>query len=171
MKSQPEGGKVPPGFENERFDVFQANLRWVLAQGFACVVHSAIATSLDAQELALAAVQQPPTPTDALLFDRYREEMSPLYCRGCAGACHDACPEQLAIGPVLRARLYATEYGWHERALSLYERVPEARRWSERCASCSACNDACPWGVDAAGRVREAARLFDPKGKPGAPVT
>jgi Fe-S oxidoreductase len=66
----------------------------------------------------------------------------------------------VAVAPVLRARLYHAEYGWEARARELYDRLPEAARWSDRCASCSACTDACPFGVDAAGRVRHARSLF-----------
>jgi predicted aldo/keto reductase-like oxidoreductase len=160
MKSQPEGGAAPPGHDDKRFDAFQANLRWVLSKEIACVVHSSVATSRDAQELALAAAQQPLTPADTALLAPWAEAMSPHYCRGCEGNCHDACPDGVAIAPVLRARLYAKEYAWPEHAARLYARLPRERRVSDRCVTCSACTDACPWGVDAAERVREAAAIF-----------
>lgn len=160
MKSQPEGGAMPPGFEDSRYNVFQANLRWVLSHDVACVVHSSIATSAEAQDAAASATKEAFASRDAELLDRYAAAMSPHYCRGCEGRCHDACPEGLAIGPVLRARLYERHYGWAEHARALYARLPQLRRSSDRCASCSACTEACPWGVDAAGRMRDARLLF-----------
>ncbi len=160
MKSQPSGGAMPPGFEGSKYNVFQANLRWVLSQDVTSVVHSDIGTSAEVQDVAVAAVQEAFHAGDAELLERYGEAMSPHYCRGCDGLCHDACPESIAIGSVLRAHLYETAYGWPERARSLYERLPPALRSSERCASCSACTEACPYGVDAASRVRAARDHF-----------
>ncbi len=160
MKSQAEGGAMPPGFENSQYNVFQANLRWVLRHDVACVVHSSIGTSAEAQDAAASATKEAFSSRDAELLEDYATALSPHYCRGCEGGCHDACPDGLAVAPVLRARLYARQYGWPEHARSLWERLPIARRESDRCASCSACSDACPYGVDAAGRMRDARALF-----------
>src|SRR5262245_13993065 len=57
MKSQPEGGHVPPGFEKSKLSIYQANLRWVLQQDVACVVHSGIGTDAHVQDLAVGAAQ------------------------------------------------------------------------------------------------------------------
>jgi hypothetical protein len=160
MKSQPEGGTMPPGFDGSKYSAFQANLRWVLSHHVTSIVHSDFGTSAEAQDVGVGAVQEPLSARDAELLERYAEAMSPHYCRGCEGRCHDACPDGVVIGSVLRARLYATAYGWPERAEALYTRLPEAGRFSDRCASCSACSEACPFGVDAAGRVRDARSIF-----------
>ncbi len=156
MKSQPGGGKVPMGFEKSRYDVFQANLRWALALDCASVVASAIGTDERAQELAIGAVQEKFGLRDAELLDRYAAALSPDYCRGCAGGCHDACPDGVAIAPVLQFAMYHDEYRWPERARAHYRALPVEQRWSERCTSCTQCTDACPYGVRAHERVQHA---------------
>lgn len=156
MKTQAQGGRLPAGFESEKWNLFQANVRWALSKGIACVVHSDIGTSEEGQDQAVEAAKEELSSIDVEHLERYAEALSPLYCRGCDDACTAACPEGIAIGQVLHAHLYEEDYGWHDRAIELYERLPPAQRWSETCLECSACTSACPFGVDARGRVVEA---------------
>jgi predicted aldo/keto reductase-like oxidoreductase len=163
MKSQPNGGMMPPGFEHSKWNVYQANLRWVLSQEIACVVHSGIGTDEGVQDAAAGAVHDELTwnePRDRELLEEYATALSPHYCRACAdAACIAACPEEVAIPTVLRAVMYERHYGWHDEARATY-RAFEGSNWSDRCTSCSQCDTACPYGVDASARVREArARL------------
>jgi predicted aldo/keto reductase-like oxidoreductase len=162
MKSQPGGGLVPKGFEKSRWNVFQANLRWALGLDVACVVHSGIGSDEKIQDLAASAVSEPLTREERELLDGYAAALSPDYCRGCAAgeACHAACPEGVAIAPVIQFAMYAQQYGWPEYARELYQGLDPERRWSEACLSCSACTEACPYGVDAASRVRSAKSLL-----------
>ncbi|MBX3129864.1 MAG: aldo/keto reductase [Polyangiaceae bacterium] len=161
MKSQPGGGRIPKAYEESRYDIYQANLRWVLDHPeVACVVESKIGREAAYQDLAIAAVQEQLGRRDHGLLDRYATALSPDYCRGCGDTCAAACPDGVAIDHVLQFSMYDREYGWHERAREHYRELPAPARWSDRCATCSACTDACPYGVDAASGVREArARL------------
>jgi predicted aldo/keto reductase-like oxidoreductase len=160
MKSQPNGGQIPRGFEQSKWNIYQANLRWVLKHDVTCIVHSGIGTDPAVQDLAIGAVHDELTLNDAELLDRYATALSPEYCRGCGDTCASACPEGIAIAPVLRAAMYEEHYRWHAYAKQVYGEVSEDRRWAERCLTCDRCSDACPFGVDAAGRVNQArARL------------
>jgi len=156
MKSQPGGGVVPDGFEKSKLSIYQANLRWVLDQGVACVVESGIGTDPATQDLAVGACLERLGRADLELLDRYATAVSPLYCRGCSDGCHDACPAGVAVGDVLRYLMYEEQYRWPERARHGYADLAPARRWASVCAGCEACTDACPHGVDAAARVRRA---------------
>jgi predicted aldo/keto reductase-like oxidoreductase len=160
LKSQPNGGMIPKGFEASKWNVYQANLRWVLEHDVTAVVHSGIGTDPDVQDSAIGAVHDAFTANDRGLLERYASALSPHYCRGCAGACTAACPDGIAVPAVLRAVMYDRHYGWPAQAAEAYAEIDPARRWSERCASCRACDAACPYGVDAAARVNEAHRRF-----------
>jgi predicted aldo/keto reductase-like oxidoreductase len=129
-------------------------LRWVLDKEVACVVESGIGTDAAQQDAAIDAGRTALGAADRELLESWATAMSPHYCRGCDSICGGACPESLAIAPVLQFLMYDESYGWHERARRHYRALE--RRWSERCASCNACTEACPYGVDAAERVREA---------------
>jgi uncharacterized protein len=159
MKSQPNGGMVPPGFEHSKWNIYQSNIRWALSQEIACVVHSDIGTSAAAQDAAIGAVHDEFTlndPDEAGLLERYATALSPYYCRGCAeAACVGACPDGVEIPTVLRAVMYERQYGWRDKARETY-RALDGAGWSEQCLACSRCDDACPYGVDASSRVREA---------------
>jgi len=159
MKSQPEGGALPPGFEDSKYSVYQANLRWCLQHPeVACVVHSALGVDALWQDAAASAVQQTFAEVDRELLDEYATALSPAYCRGCT-ECTAACPSGVAIPHVLQFEMYDRRYGWHERARAHYRSLPLAERWSDACLSCDRCTEACPHGVDAASRVRRARRL------------
>ncbi len=164
MKTQPGGGALPPGFEDSRWSVYQANLRWALAHDVASVVHSGIGTDAKTQDEAIAAARSELTRLerereDALLA-RYAAAMSPLYCRGCDRICGAACPDGLEIAAVQQFLMYHRAYGWRDRARRHYQALPADRRWSDRCLDCNACSDACPYGYDAAAGMRQARRAM-----------
>lgn len=157
MKSQPGGGRIPVEYEKSRYNIYQANLRWVLEhEQVACVVHSKIGTDPASQDLAIGAVKETLGLRDERLLDGYAAALSPDYCRGCQGECTDACPAGVAIPHVLQFAMYDREYGWHDRAKTHYRALPMAERWSDTCLSCTKCNEACPYGVDARAGVVEA---------------
>jgi predicted aldo/keto reductase-like oxidoreductase len=159
MKSQLAGGAMPAGFAGMKWNVYQANLRWALQEDIACVVHSGIGTDEKVQDLAIGAAYDELGAVDRELLERYAKAISPSYCRGCVDVCTAACPEGVDIPTVLRAVMYDRHYGtvaYAAHAREVYRGLPEGARWSERCLSCRECVSACPHGVDAAGRVRDA---------------
>jgi predicted aldo/keto reductase-like oxidoreductase len=163
MKSQLAGGAMPAGFSGTKWNVYQANLRWALQQDIACVVHSGVGTDASVQDLAIGAAYDELGANDREVLDRYARAMSPEYCRGCDDVCTSACPDGVAIPTLLRAVMYDQHYGtrtYAEYARDVYRELPERARWSERCLSCNECSNACPYGVDAAGRVRTARRTL-----------
>jgi predicted aldo/keto reductase-like oxidoreductase len=165
MKSQPEGGEIPPGFEQSKWTIYQANLRWALSHDITAVVHSAIGTDEEVQDAAIGAVHDDFTARDPLekeLLERYASALSAHYCRACKDApCVTACPEKIAIPVVLRAVMYDRRYGWPEQARETYRELGGAA-WSERCLSCNRCDAACSYGVDVSARVRDGHRRLGP---------
>jgi predicted aldo/keto reductase-like oxidoreductase len=160
MKSQPGGGRIPPGFEKSKWSIYQANLRWVLEhEEVACVVHSGIGVDAKTQDQAVGATLEKLGAAERTLLEQYATALSPDYCRGCGSRCTAACPEQVAIPHVLQFAMYDEQYRWHARAREHYRALPLPERWSERCASCNECTAACPHGLDPAGIVRGAVRL------------
>lgn len=158
MKSQPAGDRVPKGYENSKYSIFQANLRWVLEHDVASVVHSKIGTDAGYQDLAVGAVQEKFSELDRALLYRYASALSPDYCRSCGEQCVPACPHGIAIPHVVQFAMYDRQYGWHDRAREHYRALAEGERWAETCLSCTRCNDACAYGFDAAGQIIEAHR-------------
>lgn len=157
MKSQPEGGRIPEAYVKSKYSIFQANLRWVLEHdAVTSVVHSKIGKDPAFQDLAAGAVQEKLGARDRSLLEGYATLLSPEYCRSCGDTCVAACPDGVAIPHVLQFRMYDREYGWREQARAHYRNLPAAERWSETCLACERCTSACPHGVDAAGRVRDA---------------
>jgi predicted aldo/keto reductase-like oxidoreductase len=156
MKSQPAGDRIPKGYEKSKYNIYQANLRWVLEHEVASVVHSKLGTSAAYQDLAVAAVQEKLGERDRALLYHYASALSPDYCRSCGDQCVPACPHGIAIPHVVQFAMYDRQYGWHERAKEHYQALPLDQRWSETCLACTRCNDACAYGFDAAAQVREA---------------
>jgi len=161
MKSQPDGGRMPPGFEDKKWDVFQANLRWVLQHDVATVVNSDIGEDPDMQDLAIEAAREPFTAADRALLEQYTTAASPHYCRGCDSLCGGACPEGLSIAAVMQFAMYHEAYGWPDRARAHYRNLPRDERFAARCLSCSQCSDACPFGLDPAGTMRWATEILE----------
>jgi uncharacterized protein len=160
MKSQADGGNVPAGFEGSQWNIFQANLRWVLQQDVACVVHSGIGSDPHMQDLAIGASSETLSQAEADLLERYAAALSPEYCRGCGDTCQSACPESIAIASVLHYTMYEKRYGRTELARHLYGALPAGERWSETCLDCNRCAEACPFGLEVPARITEAKTLL-----------
>jgi len=158
MKTQPNNAQVPPEFAGQKWNVFQANIRWALSKGAATVVNTRIGVDATAQDQAVAATVGKFSEADEDLLRRYAAAISTEYCRGCSHNCQAVCPEKLAIASILHYRMYHLYYGWPEYAKHLYSEIPPEARWSERCKDCNLCSEACPYGLPVPQRIAEARR-------------
>jgi predicted aldo/keto reductase-like oxidoreductase len=84
---------------------------------------------------------------DSALMRRYFDRNGPSYCRPACDACTGSCPDAVPIADVLRARMYAVDYGDLELARSGYAQLG---RGAEACADCASptCLSSCPYGLD-----------------------
>jgi predicted aldo/keto reductase-like oxidoreductase len=90
----------------------------------------------------------PPSRTEIGLLKTYVEQNDATYCRTGCNTCESSCPKGVAISDVLRARMYAEDYGEPEIARSTY-----AALGSATAAACLTCDDtpclgACPFGLE-----------------------
>ena len=157
------GGALPPGFENSKWSVYQANLKWCLGKDIDCVVQSNIGNSADHQDEAITAAKGKLTQADQELLHHYTSALSAHYCRGCDDICGAACPEDVSIAEVVQFRMYARQYKWPDYARKLYRALPAREQWASRCASCDECSNACPYGVDVSARIRDARNILGPR--------
>jgi hypothetical protein len=96
---------------------------------------------------------------DLPLLRRYARMTATTQCRYGCGDCLEACPRGVAIDEVLRARMYAVDYGNLSLARSEYARLGAA---ASPCLSCTAqpCAGACAHGVPIERFVAHAHRLL-----------
>jgi predicted aldo/keto reductase-like oxidoreductase len=133
-------------FERGGATFAQAAFRWTLSNPNV----DALIVSMTGRELIDeylgASGAQPAASEDLPLLRRYARMNGPSHCRHGCGDCLSACPNGVAIDEVLRARMYAVDYGNVALARSEYARLGAG---ASPCLSCSAqpCQGACPHGV------------------------
>jgi predicted aldo/keto reductase-like oxidoreductase len=98
-------------------------------------------------------------PQDRALLERYVQRNSDRYCRPGCDACTGSCPDAVPIADVLRARMYAVDYGDPELARRSYARLG---RGADACVSCAdpTCLPACPYGLNVPELTRAARRIL-----------
>jgi predicted aldo/keto reductase-like oxidoreductase len=135
----------------------QAAFRWIFAGGLADALVVTMRSPAEVDEYLCASGWTGPHPADAALLRRYAWRSERTQCRyGCAD-CQDACPAGVPIADVLRARMYAFDYGEPRLAR---EALAEAGG-AAACLSCSGapCASACPHGVEIPRLTKEIAAL------------
>jgi len=90
--------------------------------------------------------QQSVAGADLPLLRRYARINGASYCRHACQDCLSACPYGVPIGDVLRARMYAVDYGDLALARSEHAMLPAG---AAPCLSCAAqpCRGACSHGL------------------------
>jgi predicted aldo/keto reductase-like oxidoreductase len=137
----------------------QAALRWVLASGLADALVVTMESKPAVDEYLGASGWTRLAGGDFGLLARYEARHGATQCRyGCA-SCESACPASAPIPDLLRARMYAEDYG----DLALARRaLAEAGPRAAACLSCAGqpCLGACPHGLPVAELALRAARLI-----------
>ena len=120
----------------------QAAFRWTLADPHIDALVVSMTSRRRIDEYVAASGTGGPTRADRALLERYLARNGERYCRPACDACAGACPEGAPIADMLRARMYAFDYG--DEALA---RAAWAGLGAAPCLSCAhrACRDACAW--------------------------
>ena len=133
-------------YETEGGTYSQAALRWVLSNEN---VHAAVISMNSQQnidEYLVASGATGLTYGDRELLEQYAYLNDSHYCRPNCNDCNASCPYQVAIGEVLRTRMYALDYGDVQFAREQYAEIDAN---GSPCLSCSGqpCADACTYGL------------------------
>ena len=136
----------------------QAALRWVLASALADALIVTMSSTDAIDEYLGASGWTRSARADSALLARYESRNGNSQCRyGCSG-CAGACPAGAPIADLLRARMYAEDYGDAKLARAA---LAGAGSRATACLTCSdaQCLNACPHGLPIAELALRAARL------------
>jgi uncharacterized protein len=133
-------------FERGGATFSQAAFRWVLSNRNVDALIVSMTSRDVIDEYLGASGSQAAAGDDLPLLRRYAQMNATSYCRHGCGACLSACPQGVPIGDVLRARMYAVDYGDLALARSEYAMLSAG---AAPCLSCSGqpCQGACPHGL------------------------
>ncbi|MDX1650727.1 MAG: aldo/keto reductase [Myxococcota bacterium] len=134
----------------------QAAFRWTLSHPHADALVVSMTSREQIDEYLGASGWTALAPGDARLLVRYARRTDRLACRyGCDG-CAGACPHGVSIPDLMRARMYAEDYGDAELARAARQ---EALGGGAPCLACdgSPCAGACPHGLPLAELARRTA--------------
>jgi uncharacterized protein len=133
-------------FEKGGATFAQAAFRWVLSSRYADALIVSMTGKEVIDEYLGASGWQSSAREDLPLLRRYAALNGSSHCRHACEECLHACPYGVQIGDVLRARMYAVDYGDMTLARSEYAMLPAG---AAPCLTCAAqpCHGACPHGV------------------------
>ena len=137
----------------------QAAFRWVLQSPNVDALIVTMRTREEVASYLAASGQRGTRAADRRLLRGYVAANGESYCRNACNLCEGSCPEGVSIPDVLRARMYANDYGDAENAASSYARLEVD---ASACAGCShqACAGSCPLGLDTPRLMKETADLL-----------
>ncbi len=123
----------------------QAAFRWVLSDPNVDGLVISMNSRARIDEYRAASGQPHPKQEDARLLRQYVALNSAAYCRPACSACQSACPADVPIGEILRARMYAQDYGNLAKARATYAGLGAG---ASACLGCSGpCLAACPYDL------------------------
>ncbi len=133
----------------------QAAFRWVFSTG---LVDSLVVTMREKEtidEYLGASGWTRKALGDGALLTAYERDHGDAQCRYGCSACLDTCPAGVSIPDVLRARMYAHDYGNEELGRAELERLGSA---ADPCLRCAEPTCACPFGLPVSRLTRDAQR-------------
>ena len=132
-------------------------LKWVLRNPHIGTTIPSM-TDNDQLDANLKAMAQPFGALDEKILAAHLEHIAPFYCRLC-GECAGQCRQGLPVQDVLRFATYAEGYGQFALGRERYLQLAPQHA-SAKCADCSGCTVACPYGVKVAREMQRAQELF-----------
>jgi predicted aldo/keto reductase-like oxidoreductase len=146
-------------FETGGATFAQAAFRWVLSNRHVDALIVSMTSRGQIDEYLGASGGQPSALEDLSLLHRYARMNGASYCRHGCDDCANACPYGVSIADVLRARMYAVDYGDLALARSEYEMVSGD---AAPCVSCvdRPCQGACTHGLPIARLLAPAHRML-----------
>jgi len=108
----------------------------------------------------LKATQETLSSHEENMLYRYAEETRSGNCMMC-GECEQACPRDVEISTILRAKDYYYDQlqDTHE-ALSAYNNISTDKLYEAACTSCLKCEQVCPNGINIVERLQAARQTF-----------
>lgn len=146
-------------YETKEGTFAQAAFRWVLSNPDVDALVVSITESEQLREYVSASGHSAVRTSDLELLGRYVARNGGEFCQIGCGACLPSCPANVPINDVLRARMYAVDYGDAALGRAEYAALGEP---ASACASCTsrACLGACPNGLDIAALTSQAHALL-----------
>ena len=131
----------------------QAAFRWVFSNPDIDGLVVSMKSPAQINEYLKASGETEPRVGDPRLLRGYLAAHGSQQCRQGCGACAGACPEGVPIADVLRARMYAEDYGEAAAGRAAYASLAAD---ASRCQECEhqSCVAACPHGLDVPERTR-----------------
>jgi predicted aldo/keto reductase-like oxidoreductase len=123
----------------------QAAFRWVLASPHVDSLVVTMSAPEQIDEYLGASGWTRERAGDLRLLAEYDARNFASQCRYGCTACTSSCPQQVAISDVLRARMYAEDYGDPALGRETYAKLGAAS--AEACLTCADRTCACPYGV------------------------
>jgi hypothetical protein len=131
-------------FETNGSTFAQAAFRWVLSQPFADSLVVTMTSREQVDEYLGASGWTRLRSGDLALLAAYERANGATQCRYGCDACASSCPWGVPISDVLRARMYAADYGDLELGRETYAALG---RGAEACLGCAERSCACPHGI------------------------
>jgi predicted aldo/keto reductase-like oxidoreductase len=122
----------------------QAAFRWVLSSPNVDSLIVSMKGREQVDEYLGASGWTRPQQADLPLLLAYEQRNGSSQCRYGCSACADSCPHDVPVADVLRAGMYARDYGDPELAREEYARLGAG---AEACLACAQRSCACPFGV------------------------
>ena len=144
-------------FETGGATFAQAAFRWVLSQPFADSLVVTMGSTAQVDEYLGASGWTRLRAGDLDLLAAYERANGATQCRYGCGACASSCPKGVPISDVLRARMYAADYGDLELGRETYAALGAG---AQDCLSCADRSCACPHGIPIADLTRPAHQLL-----------